>query len=262
MESSVHIGILFHSFVVFIVACVAAAFSVFLFRRWRRLDEAMRAYGWFWVFTFFVWSGIALRYFMIGVGKWDISINANEIFIQSAVFFTGPPLFYYAGLRVFKNQFVAGVLGTLSLVLGFNALVFLMQPGGLLRLEITDFSADTLLNPMSQIIFSSQIVVLVLLYIYDIGARLLLWYRGGDSSSFYNSFHSLVLILYVVLGGIDNSHIIMDWPLVVFRLLYAAAFLFGYIVINKEDAAKEKYLVCEIEIPPQATTPPATSTVI
>ncbi len=249
------IGILFHSCVVFLVACVAAAFAAFLFYRWRRLDEAMRAYAWFWVFTFLVWIGITIRYFMIGMGWWDSNINPNEFFVQSAVFFTGPPLFYYAGLRVFKDQFIAGVLGAVSLILGFNALVFLMQPGGLLRLEIANFSADTVLNPTSQAIFSVQIIVLVLLFLYDIGFRLYAWYRGGDTTLFYNALHSLVLIFYVVLGGIDNSHIIQDWPLVVFRLVYAAAFLFAYIVINREDVSKEEYLIHEdstahVEVPP------------
>lgn len=242
-ETGVHIGILFHGFVVLIVALIALAFLFFLFRRWSRLDEAMHAYGWFWMFTFLVWVGISIRYFMIGGGWWDFSINANEVFVQTAVFFTGPPLFYYAGLRVFKNQFVAGVLGSFSLIMGFNAIVFVMQPGGLVRSDATNFTADTILNHTSQILFSFQIFILVLLFLYDIVSRLIAWRRAREATLFYNALYSLVLVIYVALGGIDNSHIIVGWPLVIFRLLYAGTFLFGYILITKEDAAGENYLI-------------------
>src|SRR3989338_7502135 len=103
MAIGIKIGIVFHAMTTAIIAVIASAFVVFLVRRWRTLDHVRRAYAGFWIVTMLVWSAITVRYFMIGMGYWGGEISAVDRFIQSMVFFTGPPLYYYAGLRLFRD---------------------------------------------------------------------------------------------------------------------------------------------------------------
>ena len=49
------------------------------------------------------------------------------------------------------------------------------------------------------------------------------------------------LLVYVVLGSVDQTKEIVGWPLVVFRMLYAAAFLCTYLAVVQDHDQQEEY---------------------
>ncbi len=243
MNQTFLVGIFFNSLVSMSVAVVAFLFTIFLFRRWNRLDITRRAYTWFWFFTMLVWIMVAIRYFFISIGYAGLGIYIGDIAIEGAIFFTGPPLLYYLSLRLFKQKWVASILSILSTILAFIALYFVLLPEGISEIRITDFSADVSINFVSLGIFASQIILIIGLILYDIWTYLFRRETNNINDSLYQFLYSIPLLIYVGLGAIDQSKIIIDWPLVVFRILYASSFLFAYLIILEEDLQNEQYFL-------------------
>lgn len=249
---SIRVGIMFNAFVSSIVACIAFAFSVFLFLRWRKLDMALRAYTGFWIMTMLVWAFSAARYLFIGMvffdpinvyyGSWA---HLGDIIIQGSVFFTGPPLFYYVAVRVFGEDRIAAAAATTSFILGVLALWLIVRPNGLSAPVFTFFSADASINTASLIIFGIEIIVLVVLLIYDSIIKMRLWRATNNTDALFYALYSVSLLVYVVLGSIDQSKIILDWPLIVFRVLYSGAFLMAYLTIVQHETSQDTFLISE-----------------
>lgn len=238
----VSIGILFTALVSLTVSATAFALTIFLWRRWERLDSAMRAYTWFWWFTVLVWGGSFFRYLFISLGYFGVGIKLLDSIVQTAVFFTGPSLFYYVSIRVFNSERVAKITSSISVLLGIVAIYYIFQPNGIPIRDVTYFSAEGTINQTSFIIFSIEAASILVLLFYDMVRRLNEW-RRGNRPALYHALYSGSVVLYLVLGSIDESKIITDWPLTVFRMLYAGSFLLVYLIITQDEASQETYLL-------------------
>jgi len=252
---NIRVGIMFNAFVSGIVASIAFAFGIFLFRRWKKLDDSMRAYAWFWIMTMIVWASSSVRYLIVGLGFFNpgdayygSSIHYFDILLQGSIFFTGPPLFYYAGSRIFKNYRVAQALSALSFIIGIAALRFLIGENGITAPQFTYFSADSSITRYLFMVFTAQAAVILLMLLYDTANNLRLWWTTGGIRFRFFALYSLIIVIYTVLGSIDQSKIVIDWPLVLFRLLYSAAFLMAYITVTEHEASEEEYLIEEKKI--------------
>lgn len=225
------------------MAAIALALVVFLSRRWDRLDLVMRAYTWFWWFTALVWIFSSTRYILAGFGYTGPWVRSLDIIVQTSIFFTGPALFYYIILRVFRSEFIANILAVISFALGLVSIWFLFQPNGVPIRDVTDFSADATINSISFAIFSIQISVLLFLLLYDIITHLHHWRQDHNQVFLYEALYSVSIVIYVILGSVDESKIITGWPLVAFRLLYCGAFMFAYLIITQDEEIKQTYFL-------------------
>lgn len=219
------------------------ALVIFLRQRWDRLDPTMKAYTWFWWFTVLVWIFSSGRYILAGFGYTGQWIRNLDIVVQTSIFFTGPALFYYIILRVFRNELTASILATISFAMGLVSIWFLFQPNGVPIRDVTDFSADATINSISFAIFSIQISVLLFLLLYDIVTHLHRWRQVRNQVFLYEALYSVAIVVYVVLGSVDESKIITGWPLVAFRLLYSGAFMFAYLIITQDEEVKQTYFL-------------------
>src|SRR3989344_2852219 len=243
---SIRVGIMFNAFVSSIVAIIAFVFSIFLFIRWHRLDTALRAYTGFWVMTTLVWVFSAARYLFIGTGffapaytYYGSLVHLGDIIVQGAVFFTGPPLFYYVTIRVFGKDRIAVVAAFISFLLGSVALWLIVKPNGLSTPVFTFFSADASINTASLLIFGIEIVVLIFMLVYDTVTKIQLRRATRNTDALFHALYSISLLVYVMLGGIDQSKIILDWPLIVFRVFYGGAFLMAYLTIIQHETSHD-----------------------
>ncbi len=241
--SVISIGILFNALVAATVSATALALTYFLWRRRARLDSAMHAYTWFWWFTVLVWAGSAFRYTLISMGYFGMGVKYLDATIQTAVFFTGPSLFYYVSLRVFGSERVAKITSGLSVLLGIVALYFVLRPDGIPIRDVTYFSAEGTINQKSFLIFSLEAGAILVLLIYDMVHRLLEWHHEQRRAALYHALYSGSVVLYIMIGSIDESKVITDWPLIIFRMLYAGAFLLVYLFITLDEASQETYLL-------------------
>ncbi len=237
------IGILFNALVCATVAASALALTIFLFRKRASLDSAMHAYAWFWWFTVLVWVCSSIRYLIVSFGYAGTWIQYLDIIIQSTVFFTGPPLLYYAIARVFRNAKLSNIAAVGSVVLGLVAMWFILQPHGMPVLDVTYFSAEATANATSFFIFALEAGSILLLLLVDVTRRFNNWRRERSRASIYQALYSLSVVVYLIIGSIDESKIITDWPIIVFRMLYAGAFLLAYLIITQDEASQEEYLV-------------------
>lgn len=243
--STIRTGILFNGLITTVVAAAALMFIIFLARHWPKLNLVMRTYAWVWGFTASVWLGATLRYIIIGFNYSRSILEKLDALIQILIFLTGPPLFFYIGLQLFKNKKIAAALAMASFAGGVAATYYLLQPHGLRYAAITYFSADVVLNPTSLYIFGLQVVLAVVLLAVNVGKKIRRWRKAKEPAALYAALYSLTLLLYVGLAGLDNAKFINDWPLIFFRLVYSAIFLFTYLVIVSDEARREFYLIDE-----------------
>lgn len=237
-----NIGILFNAFVTATIAGTAIALVFFFRKRWDRLDESMRAYAWFWWFTAIVWAPSSLRYLVVSSGYAGPEMGVLDLLVQGGVFFTGPSLFYYLGLRVFGNRAIAQRSAVVSMLLAVLSMWFTSQPNGIPLKDVTTFSAEATVNQISFIIFSVQASIIFALLVFDTVRRLRIWKTRGMRQQLYHALYSAALLVYLSLGSIDESKVITDWPIVVFRLLYTGAFLMVYLVITQDEDSRAEFL--------------------
>ena len=136
---------------------------------------------------------------------------------------------------------MADILATASLALGLLSLWYIFGANGLPVRDVTDFSADSTVNSVSFAIFSVQISILMFLLVYNIISSWIHWREHRHQPILYEALYSLAILIYVILGSIDESKIITGWPLIAFRLLYSGAFLFAYLVIKQDEEARQTY---------------------
>ena len=151
--SSISIGILFNAVVSGIVTSTAFALTIFLTKRWAKLNTSLRAYAWFWALTTLVWLPSSIRYFLIGFGYAGSWAESFDVFMQSAVFFSGPPLIYYAAIRNDWSSRIASYLAGGSAIISVIAIWLIAQPGGITLRVVTPFSAETQINSISLTLF-------------------------------------------------------------------------------------------------------------
>lgn len=243
MSEFVHIGILFNLFVCTVIAVIALSFFIFLARKWNTLPLVLKGYAWFWFCTMLVWAGVATRYILVTFEPHSNLFLPNEIFIKSAIFISGTPLFFYVGLRVFHSKLFSSLLTFLSFLSSLVAIYLVFLPQGISDPIITNYSADTLLNKNSLLIFQINIVIIFLLLLFHVIKKFYFWFRYKTSKDLYRGLYSISLLVYVSLGAIDQLKLFVDWELIIFRIFYAAAFLMAYLITVQDNESKEEYFL-------------------
>jgi|GEM_PF-591985 len=241
------IGIIFNALISGLVAIAASMFVIFLGKRWKKLDQTMKTYAWIWGFTTLIWIGAFLRYIIIGFEIDGPILRLIDIGIQSLIILTGPALFYYLGLRLFKTKIWAQIMFVVSLLLAIYSISILIGQNGILSNGRTYFSDDVLLNEKSLVIFGVEAILAIALLLFDFFQRIYLWKKTHDKKMLYSALYSCTLLIYVFFAGIDNAKIINDWQLILFRILYAGAFLFAYLVIVEDESEKEIFSILKPE---------------
>ena len=239
----IQIGLFFNAIISGIVALTAAALAIFLLRRWPRLSLPMKAYGWFWSMTALVWLPVSIRYFLISGGGTGPAIFAFMIATQIAVAASGPPLLLYLCAHLKTRKLLAIILPVFVTILGAISIWVDLQPGGILMQPITSFSAEISLNPFSFTIFLSVVAVIFILAVYDIILNLAYYRRQQNQQLIYEALYSTVIVIYLIMGSVEEAGIISGWLVIIFRSLYVATFLFVYIIMDKSETAVEDYLV-------------------
>jgi hypothetical protein len=243
--SHIYIGILFTAVVNVIIAITATTFFIFLVRRWDALEDEMRAYCIFYFLTAIAWFWIAIRYTMMGMGYAGPLIMIISKITQSFLVFTGPPLLYYVGYRIFHKRTGACILSLVAFLFSSVSAYLLWQPQGIGLPHIEFFSADAPINKTSLLIFVSEVVFIAILLSYDLMSRLYRWTKSRSTKALYTALYSSGVLVYVAIGGIDQIKLFTGGFLVAFRVLYAAAFLFTYIIIVKRESLEDDYLIEE-----------------
>ncbi|OGL60604.1 hypothetical protein A3H10_00685 [Candidatus Uhrbacteria bacterium RIFCSPLOWO2_12_FULL_46_10] len=205
----------------------------------------MKSYSWFWFFTAIAWILISIKYSLIGFGYLGSWLHYVDLLLQSAIFSSGLPLIYYVGLKFFDDKRLADILGLATIMPIVVAIWLIIQPGGLVLRDLTFFSAKSFLNSGSLIIFNVEVAIIIAILIYDIATWLYRWRQSRDQNALIESLYSIAIITYLVLGSIEQSGLIKNWTVIIFRIMYAAAFLFVYLLITQREIANENYLIEE-----------------
>jgi hypothetical protein len=165
------------------------------------------------------------------------------------VYLCGPALFYFVSVRTLQlKSYFSFIFAVPSLCLTLWSFVLLWGGSGVTTPHITYFSADSVVSKQLFYIFGVQIAILLPLLCYDVFLHYRMWRRDKALIEKYRVFHATALIVYLALGTIDQSKIVVGWPLVVFRMFYSAAFLFVYIVISRYESDKESYFLTRGEL--------------
>ncbi|PJE75786.1 hypothetical protein COV04_02480 [Candidatus Uhrbacteria bacterium CG10_big_fil_rev_8_21_14_0_10_48_11] len=243
----ISIGLIFHAFVTAVISIVAFILVYELFSR--HLNHMMVSYGLFWLFTGLLWAQNAYRNAMIGFGVEDFPRFASAVMSQTTVFISGIPLYYYIGRKVFKSPLVAKILTTVAVIVGIVGSWFLAQPNGIIFEPITFFTAEAVANPISAVLFRVSIGAIIVALVYSFAVEFKTWRGGGvkAKAAGYEILYDIAIFLYVFFGVIDLAKLVTDWHLVIFRILYCAAFLMVYLSVRHQRESSTDYLFVKYE---------------
>ncbi|MFC1594939.1 hypothetical protein ACFL3E_00740 [Patescibacteria group bacterium] len=233
--TDVLVGILLNAFISAVVGISSTFLAVFLFRRWKKLNSGLKTYSVFWLLNSLVWIIAAIRYTIIAFGTPVPNLYLIDYLIQSMAFIIITLIVFYTGLRITNNKTIITIMVLASIAAGIIAIYYFIQLGGITYEELSFFSADSILNNISMIIFTSQGAIVMLLLIYDLGLKIKNWYSNKSKVALYNTLFTVSLIAYFIVGAIDHMKLFHDWTLIAFRILYCAIFLFVYIIVTLEE---------------------------
>ena len=234
-------GVFLGSVVAFIDAGTALALVVFLLRRWPRLNATLRAYTIFWGLTMTTWLPLGFRYLFLSLGSTSPWLNTLDLGVQTSVFFSGPLLLYYVLTRIQKSNLLIMAFVVFSFFLATISVWIMSQPGGLIQQPPTYFSVETTPSAIPMYIFNIEAGLIFLLLCYDVYLKFR-QYRRRRLGTPYEIFYSLAIIVYLLLGSIDQAGFVTNWILIALRACYAGVFLFVYITISQHQASVESYL--------------------
>jgi len=234
---TVAIGIVFHGFVTAVVAFVA---FILVYELLKRKNDQYRSYSFFWLATGFLWLQNAVRNFGFGIFAENFPRYESSVLSQATVFISGVPLFYYVGIKVFRSRVVARLLAGQATLAGVVGIYFLFQPNGVHFEPISFFTVEAVANVVSSMIFRVEIAIVALVLLGNI-----IRHRHNKNADGHNHeiWYDLAILLYVALGGIDLTKIVDDWALVIFRLLYCAAFLLVFLLVQHDQENDDTYMV-------------------
>ena len=237
-------GIILTCLVAIMVATTAGVFALFLLKRWRQMNSMRRQYTLFWALMCLLWVGISIRYLMVVGGFTSPKIYwINEVILQTTLFASGIPLMRYLSYLVFRST-VVSLAFTFYGSFGFLLSAwFLAQPDGILPGMVTLFTVEPAINDTSGLLFIILAGSSLVLLIIHTAIQLTQWYRQRVGEFPYDTLFSICLIIYIVLGTIDQLNAITGWTVVVFRILYVGVFLIGYLITSEDERRHEQYLV-------------------
>lgn len=241
--ANINIGIIFNGIICSMVTAAAAMLAIFLIKRWFKLTITMRAYAWFWIMTMFIWLSLSIRYFLVGFTNNENIFNILGLLTQIALTLCGPPLIHYLLSHLELNRFLVWTATLTLFIVGAVGIWYDAQPGGLITMPMTYFSAEIALNPVSLNLFLVTMSVIFVLLSIDILNNVVSYFNKRYHLITYEIMYSLSIAAYLILGSIEVAAIISDWVIIVFRTLYIATFLTVFLIMKTHEAASENYLL-------------------
>jgi len=233
-------GMLFTSFVSFLIFASAFGAGLFIFRRRQKKDKLLTSYAYFLLITSGIWlfTGIRLIFGWLGMNGLDKNFYLID---QIFVFISAPLLIYYISFKLFHKEKLTKIIATLFSLLALLGIFFIFTKG-VEESSISYFTTKFKPNKISFFIFLFSIIPSFAGVLFDCFKRISQWLKKGKITESHEFFYSLVIIVYLGLGIFDEQGIIVGWGLVVFRLLFVAVFLMAYLTFYFQLLRKEHLL--------------------
>lgn len=235
-----HTGMVFTSFVSFLVFLSASLAGFSIFKKRPKEDKALFSYSIFLMLTACVWFFVGLCLFSFWLGK----ENLAKLFFtmdQILVFCSGVPLSYYLSLKIWGKDGFSKIVSILYSLGAFGGIVLLLI-FGVTTGESTYFASKFQPNTWSFLIFVLLIAPLGILALIDTIGKFIRWARSKETAYLYDFFYTLVIVIYLCLGFFDEQGLIVDWPLVFFRLIFTAVFFLAYLTFSFQSLSREEFV--------------------
>ncbi|MEK7150626.1 MAG: hypothetical protein AAB783_00295 [Patescibacteria group bacterium] len=235
MESLPYTGRLLNAIVVLVVTLSAFSLS-FSILRIKKSAEKIQYFGFFWLATAFLWLSSTFRNTASAFG----ALHIDEFFFywtQIFLFISGVFLAPYLIEKIFKNQTYSRI------ALYIYCILAAISIGMVLRFGISIKSADSYgteygIDPYAQKMFLFIIAPLLLLTFFNSLTHIIKYFLHTER--FYETMAPLSILLYLLVGLLDEVGVTGGWSLIIFRLIFLASFLMAYTaVLQEEEAARE-----------------------
>jgi hypothetical protein len=231
-------GMIFTSIVAFITCLATLATGLFFRRNKKSGDKLLSAYSFFWLNISLVWFFVALRHFFGWLGFPNLD-RLSFIIVMIFIFFSGIPVSYYLGLKIFKKLSVARFFSGVLSAGVFLGLVTILADG-VVEGEVSYFATKFRPAESTFTIFVFFIIPLMMVSFFDSLLRLWRWIKKREK--FHELVYSLALFLYFLLGVFDVRGLIVDWKLVIFRLVFSLISLSVLLAFYFQTSRWEDYI--------------------
>lgn len=234
-------GMVFTSFVSYLVFASALLAGVSTLRNRDKKDDAVFSYSAFLLMTAVAWFFVASSLFAMWLGKEGL----GKLFFltnQILIFCSGVPLSFYLILKTWgKGKVLRAVVA--FYVAGAFLCAFLSIFLGVVEGESTYFVSKFQPNQSVFLVFIILVTPLLIVALMESVRKVTLWAKSRESAHLHDFSFAFIIIVYLFLGVLDESGFIVDWPLVFFRLLFVAVFFLAYLVDSFRSLKKEKFVL-------------------
>jgi len=233
-------GMIFTGSVSFLVFLSAFATGLFIFKRRSKENKFLVPFSIFLVVTSGIWFFVSLQLFASWLGKTNFQ-HLCFLIGQVFVFFSAVPLAWYLILKFFRKKIIIRVVMIVYLTIAFFG-TFLLLKFGFTHGESTYFADKLKPNDLAFSVFVMMIAPLIIASIFDSLRGIVGWLKKKEVARLYEFFYSLVIVVYLSLGVLDEQGLIAGWGLVFFRLIFAAVFLMAYLTFHFQYLSKEELI--------------------
>lgn len=199
-------------------------------------DEKLASYGYFWLLISFLWFFASLRLFF----AWrENELFDRGLFIadQFFVFSSSIPLACYVLAEFNIKKTVTSIIMILYAFASLAGFGIILYQG--VRLYEKSYFITKYMIPSLSIYIYIGLVLPATIGIFLIMIRATRDIIKKREVKIFSFIAPASLLLFLIMGSVDEMGLIGDWKLVFFRLLYVVLILVAYIVFDKEQAASK-----------------------
>lgn len=228
-------GRLLNAIILLVVALSALSLSITILRTEGR-DKKLTYFGYFWLATALLWTSSTIRnifaaFDALGVDYFFFHLTQTLLYVSGACL--GP----YMALKKFKNEILINIITYVYWTIGVLGIILVLI-WGIERGAVDKFSTEYIPNIFAETLFMIAVIPLIILAIADIIAHAYGYIMRAEP--FYETLASLSIVVYLLIGIIDERGILGSWQLNLFRLAFVAAFFMAYAAFLQEIAEREK----------------------
>ena len=227
-------GIYVNSLICFL-ASLSCLFTAWFIYKNNRQDYVEVSYASFWFFAGASWLFFAASLVLFKIGKIDASLFLNQYIVQTFAFAQVVSVSYFVFQRIINSKKIVSWIFYLYCLFFVIGLYFNYQPGTVYLTVSSNYSFQYAISNTYWIIFQWPFVGMVMATVIDFFKNFYYWFKRGDLFDHKYLFTSFAIIIYAMIGYLEQSGLTATWVSELFRIaIIFCAYIAYFAYKNKE----------------------------
>lgn len=193
------------------------------------------SYAVFWLFVSLTWLFFSISLILFKLNHISLALFINQYIVQTFALFQLVAPSYYASFRLTNNKKIASVALFFYFLFSFVCLYFNYLPGSVYLTRSTYYSFEYAINPVYWILFQYLFAAIILATLGDFIKGLYYWFKKSNFFEPKYFFSSLSLIVYGMIGYLEEGSVSATWISLLFRLSIILCIYVAYLAYSDKE---------------------------